>query len=112
MSTRTRKTQAGYTVSWRYKGHRYSATAPTKDRAAAMTQAIKAKRPPSEVVSIGYMLAKASGLLAPSPQHRRGYAGGLARSKALNASERSAIARAGGLAKAARYREAKAEAES
>jgi hypothetical protein len=71
-----------------------------------MTQAIKAKRPPSEVVSIGYELAGACALLATGSLSRRGVMGGFARAKSLNAAQRTAIARAGGLAKAARYRDA------
>ncbi len=91
MTIRTRKTSAGYAVSWRYRGHRYQTLVSTRAKAKTVMLAIKAKLTPAEVVAKSCMLAPTALVLAGESK-RNGREGGLARAARMPAVERSRIA--------------------
>ena len=91
-----RATTAGYTVTWRYRSHRYMSMVGSMAAAIAMREAIRRGSTPDVVVAAGVLKTVMGG--AGLPLHH-GRAGGVARANRLTAVQRSAIARSGGIAR-------------
>ncbi len=95
MTIRTRKTSAGYAVSWRYRGHGYQTVVMSRERAKALRTAIRAKKHPSVVVAMGYgraISAQEAGGATNDASAEYGRLGGLKRAQNLSGPERSRIA--------------------